>query len=294
MQKLFQTFWQFDYVRYMIISVAVFAVAIFLANLSRHLLTRLYNHSLDDDDEMLSFDETKINFFKNTIQIAIYTLALVIIFNTIPALRSIGVTLFASAGLLTLVIGFASQQAFSNIVSGVFIIFFKPFRIGDFIQIGKDVSGRVENITARHTVLIGNDNSRIIIPNATISTATIINATIIDKFSKSIVHFNVPYDTNIDNAIAIMRQEAVKHPNFIDNRSHEEKLADEHPVDVVIEDINEQNIKLKMSVWTEDSSKAARMRYDLFKSIKEQFDKKKKLAHVGSNSSPSDDDESDV
>jgi len=265
--------WSIDWIKQTVIIVLISVVAVIVAQLSKKILERIYVMSKVDDNNVIDFDETKINFLKNTIQISIYLLALIIIFNSIPSLRSIGVTLFASASLMTLIVGFASQQAFSNIVSGVFIIFFKPFRIGDFIQVGNDVQGVVENITARHTVLIGSDNSRIIIPNTTLSSATIVNQTMVDKHAKAIIYVNIPYQSNIDKAMDIMRKIAMQHDNFIDFRTHEERLSDAPPVDIVIEDLLEKNVKLKMTVWAEDNDKSGRMKYDLYKAIVQEFDK---------------------
>lgn len=262
-----------SWVKQSILIFFIVIIAIIVAQAAKKILERVYIISSNDEENILDFDETKINFLKNTIQTSVYLLAIVIIFNSIPSLRSVGVTLFASASLITLIVGFASQQAFSNIVSGVFIIFFKPFRIGDYIKVDNNVQGKVENITARHTVLIGDDNSRIVIPNTTLSSATIINQTMIDKHAKTIIYINIPFQTDIDKAMNIMRNEAMSHQHFIDFRSHEERLADSNSVDIVIDDLKEKTVRLKMTVWADDNEKSNRMKYDLYKNIVQHFEK---------------------
>lgn len=263
------------WVKQSILIFFIVIIAIIVAQAAKKILERVYIISSNDEENILDFDETKINFLKNTIQTSVYLLAIVIIFNSIPSLRSVGVTLFASASLITLIVGFASQQAFSNIVSGVFIIFFKPFRIGDYIKVDNNVQGKVENITARHTVLIGDDNSRIVIPNTTLSSATIINQTMIDKHAKTIIYINIPFQTDIDKAMEIMRNEAMSHQHFIDFRSHEERLTDSNSVDIVIDDLKEKTVRLKMTVWADDNEKSNRMKYDLYKNIVQHFEKEK-------------------
>jgi small conductance mechanosensitive channel len=263
------------WVKQSILIFFIVIIAIIVAQAAKKILERVYIISSNDEENILDFDETKINFLKNTIQTSVYLLAIVIIFNSIPSLRSVGVTLFASASLITLIVGFASQQAFSNIVSGVFIIFFKPFRIGDYIKVDNNVQGKVENITARHTVLIGDDNSRIVIPNTTLSSATIINQTMIDKHAKTIIYINIPFQTDIDKAMEIMRNEAMSHQHFIDFRSHEERLTDSNSVDIVIDDLKEKTVRLKMIVWADDNEKSNRMKYDLYKNIVQHFEKEK-------------------
>jgi len=74
---------------------------------------------------------------------------------------------------------FASQHAFANIVSGIFIVIFKPFGVGDWIKIGSNgTSGTVEDITLRHTVITTWEHKSLIIPNAKIDDMSIINYTI--------------------------------------------------------------------------------------------------------------------
>ena len=74
-----------------------------------------------------------------------------LIFYSIPPLKEIGITLLASAGIFAAILGLASQQAFSNIISGIFIVVFKPFRVGDNIEINNN-RGIVEDVTLRHTI----------------------------------------------------------------------------------------------------------------------------------------------
>ena len=56
------------------------------------------------------------------------------------------------------IIGFASQKAFSNIISGIFILIFKPFRVKDTIEFLDSTKGVVEEITLRHTIIRNYEN----------------------------------------------------------------------------------------------------------------------------------------
>ena len=103
----------------------------------------------------------------------IYTIGIIAIVYSIPSVNHIGKTLFAGAGIFSTILGFASQQAFSNIMGGIFLVLFKPFRIGDLIKVGTLNEGYVEDITLRHTVIKDFDNKRIVFPNSLISTETI-------------------------------------------------------------------------------------------------------------------------
>ena len=123
---------------------------------------------------------------------------------TIPKLKSLGVTIFAGAGILAAIIGFASQAAFSNIVSGIFIVIFKPFRVGDIVKISNLYSGIVEDITLRHTVISDFENKRLIIPNSVISAETIHNSNILDNKICNHIWYGISYDSDVDLATSII------------------------------------------------------------------------------------------
>lgn len=95
-----------------------------------------------------------------------------------------GATLFAGAGIFAAIIALASQQALSNIISGIFIVISKPFRVGDYIELSILHRGTVEDITLRHTVIRDIQNNRIIVPNSKINSETIVNYHLNDERKK--------------------------------------------------------------------------------------------------------------
>lgn len=261
-----------QYIKYGVILL----LTVFAASRLSKILRRLLDKTMEKHGaEVLHVDATRISFFKNTISVMVWLFALIIVFNTIPELRSVGLTLFAGAGVLAAVIGFASQQAVANIVSGVFILVFRPFRIGDYIKIGNDPSGIVEDITLRHTIIKTGENRRLIIPNATINNQNILNSSIIDK--KTCLHFEVAisYDSNIDIAIQLVQDECLKHPLCIDNRSAEEKQRQEPVIKVNVVALADSSVLLGVNVWCEDPARGSDLKSDLLKNIKERFDKEK-------------------
>lgn len=252
-----------------VIMVLVIIVGYYLlAKLLKYLLGKY----IDKHTETLENDATNYNFLKHTISLFVFVGATISIFYTIPALRELGLTLLASAGVVAAIIGLAAQQAFSNIISGVFIVIFKPFRVGDLIEIA-DKRGVIEDITLRHTVIRNIENKRLIIPNSTISNETIINANIRDTRICNLFEVGVSYDSNIELAMKIIQDEAINHPNCIDNRN--KKQIDENEPIVVIRILGygESSINLRAYIWSEDSLSGFIMKSDLYKSIKEQFDK---------------------
>ena len=147
--------------QYLIVSVVIVVLAIILSRVLQKLMKVYFERS----SRVLKVDPTRYKFLRNAVSFVVFMLAMTLIFYTIPALRTIGITLFAGAGIFAAIIGFASQEAFSNIISGIFIVIFKPFRVGDNIKIGELHHGTVEDITLRHTIINNFENRRIVIPN---------------------------------------------------------------------------------------------------------------------------------
>ncbi len=265
MEKIFSI----PYIKYSIITVVTLLVALIISKILRILISRFIRLS----SNKLKIDPTQFNFLKNAVTFIVFLGAIIFIFYTIPKLKALSLTLFAGAGILAAVALFASQQAFANIVSGIFIVIFKPFRVNDLVDIGNLPKGRVEDITLRHTVIRNFENRRMIIPNSTISTEIIINSSIVEESICNFIDMGISYDSDIDKAMEILRNEAVAHPNYIDHRSEEEKKEGVHPVTTRVMGFGDSSVNIRAFIWTEDHSKGFVLKTDLYKTVKEQFDK---------------------
>ena len=223
--------------------------------------------------KLIKVDETHYSFMKHFISALIYIIGTSIAVYTIPPLRSLSVSIFAGAGVLAVIVGFASQQAFSNIVSGIFIVLFKPFRVGDKIKIGTDAPGKVEDITLRHTVIKTWENKRVVIPNSIISNEKIENWDLGDAKICKWLEMGISYDSDVDKAIKIIQQESMKHRFYIDNRTSEDKAEKKPSVVVRVISFGESSVNLRAYVWAKDAENAFLLGCDLNKAIKERFDK---------------------
>lgn len=252
-----------------VFAVIVLFVAFLLGRIIRMLLGRFFRTAA----QKLKVDPTRYNFFKNASDFLIYLTAIVIIFRSIPPLRAFGDTLMTGAGILAAIVGFASQSAFSNIVSGVFLVIFRPFSVGDRIKIGQLYSGDVEDITLRHTVIKDFENRRIVIPNTVISNEVIVNSTIIDEKVCMFLEFNISLESDITKAQAIIQEETIKNPRNIDNRSEGERAKGEHAVMVRVMGFTELATQLRGYAWARSPNEGFEMKVELHKAIKERFDR---------------------
>lgn len=242
--------------------------AVMLERVLYALLKRAYNHGTQGRE-----DATRYLFLKNALRFNVGLVALALVIYVIPSLKHIAVTLLAGAGILVAILGLAMQRAFSNIISGIFIVSFKPFRVGDMVEVSLEHRGVVEDITLRHTVIRNWENRRVIIPNAVIGDATIINSTIEDETTCQWVEVRISFDSDLDQAMWIMQEESELHPGCIDRRTPEELSAGAPKVSVRLVNIAESGLVLRAYVWAADPVLARVMHFELNRSIKLRFDR---------------------
>ena len=239
------------------------------------VLRKVFNLIIRKNAEHLGVNTTTFSFLKNSITFILYSIAIIWIFYQIPYFSSLGSALFASAGILAAIIGFASQQAFSNIIGGIFIVLFKPFRVGDIIEISNNRKGYVEEITLRHTVIRDYESRRVIIPNSMISDETIINSSAIDETVRQSIEVGIAYDADVDLAMKILKETVFNHPDYLDVRTVEEVQAGMPDVMVRVIDLGEYAVTLKAYVWAKNNDIGFAMKCDLLYTVKKAFDRNK-------------------
>lgn len=217
-------------------------------------------------------DTTSLSIIRRIIVYALYIIGGAIFLSLIPGMKTVSNSILAGAGIMTVAIGFASQEALSNLISGLFIAFSKPFRIGDFIKVDEVVTGTVTEITLRHTIIRNAENRMIIIPNSKINSSTIVNSTIGEQKTCSFIEIGVSYTTNLDKAMDVMREVILNHPLLIDQRSEEEKKSGVLQIIIRVINLGDSSITLRAWAWAGNTSNAFVMKCELLKSIKERFD----------------------
>ncbi len=218
-------------------------------------------------------DPTSFKFLRYMAIIGIYITGVLFALLAFPSLKGVAQTALGGAGVIALIAGVASQEALSNLVGGVFIISFKPFKIGDVIKVTDTMVGTVVDITLRHTVIRNFENKMIVIPNAIINKEKLINFDLGESKICERIEIGISYDSDIDLAKKIMKEECENHPYIFDNRT-EINILDGHPVvRVSLTSLNDSSITIRAWAWARNFSDAFDMRCDLLESIKKRFDK---------------------
>ena len=247
--------------------VFIYILLITIVYLERKLFKKIIEHR-----DKQSIDKTNLIFLKNVVIYSTYCIGFISIINQIPALQQLSKTLLAGAGILAAAVGFGSQQAISNIVSGIFMVIFKPFHVGDYIDLGGENKGTVVDISLRHTTIKNNENRKIVIPNTVINNQSIVNSSSVSSIC-ALVNVNINHRSDVNRAMEIMQEEAMKHPLLIDTRKNAEKENGTPQVIVRMIEWENSTITLRAWAWADSSGNAFVMKCDLLKSIKDRFDR---------------------
>lgn len=233
---------------------------------------RAFRHFMMHRSNSTENELTNYKFLGNALTSIIYTIGTIIAIREYTPLRSVASSLLAGAGILAAIIGLASQQAFSNIVSGIFLVMFKPFRVSDRLRIKDLYTGIVEDITLRHTVIRDFENRRVIVPNSVMANEIIVNANYEDESVCKFVEIGIALDANSVRAKEIMLEEIGAHRFFYDKRGAEDISAGTPKVVVRVIKITDWALVLRGYAWAHNAPNGFIMYCDLLESIKIRFD----------------------
>ena len=208
-------------------------------------------------------DETVIRYILRFKNLVILIIAFFFYASLVPSLRALIGTLVAGAGITALIIGFAAKSTLANLISGLSLAVYRPFRIGDVVEIENEY-GTVEDITLRHTIVRTWQHKRLIIPNEKLDNMSLINYSIIDARILCTIEMGVSYDTDIDLARRLILDEAAKSP-------YRDLKADDPWVRVISH--GDFSIGLRLYIWVPNVENAWLARFTLLENIKKRFDK---------------------
>jgi small-conductance mechanosensitive channel len=241
-------------------AVIVGAAAWVLSTLLTHLLRRTHptNGKLG-----VRMDRTMLRYIIHMKTIAIFLLALLVYVSILPGLRALFGTLLASAGVSALVLGFAAKSTLANLISGMALAVYRPFRIGDKVLIDGEY-GEVEDITLRHTIVKTWEHKRLVIPNEKIDGMSIINYTILDQTMLCRVEVRISYSSDIEHARKVFTEQALQCP-------YRETTAEEPWVRVV--EHQDVGVVLRVYMWVADVDNAWLGRFWLLENLKNACDR---------------------
>lgn len=129
------------------------------------------------------------------------------------------------AAALTVGLGFGLQEIFANFVSGLILLFERPFRVGDVITVN-NLDGTVTRIRTRATTILDFDNKEIVVPNKTFITGQLVNWTLSDEITRVTVKVGVDYGTDPNIVHRILLQAADENARVLTDRVPRSFLID--------------------------------------------------------------------
>ncbi len=181
-----------------------------------------------------------------------------IVFVVLTAMSALGINttnfiaIFGAAGLA---VGLALKDSLSNLAAGVMLVFFRPFKAGDFIE-AAGISGTVDSIKIFNTILRTADNRVITVPNSLIYADTITNFSAEDRRRIDLV-IGIGYDDDIARAKALIQGVL----------GQDDRILDEPPPAMLLAELGESSVDIAVRPWVM-SSDYAQVRSDLLEHIK--------------------------
>lgn len=230
-------------------AVVIFVVGRWLAKVISKLVAKAMTKA--------KVDPTLTSFVKNLCHIVL--LAFVII----AALKKLGVPMTeftVVVGAAGLAVGFALQGSLSNFAAGVMLIIFKPFKVGDFVELAGKM-GTVKEIQIFNTILNSPDNVRIIIPNGQVTGSNIMNFTVNGTRRIDLV-IGVSYDDDLKKAHQVIENVILS----------DERILKEPAYTIAVSELGESSINFVVRPWVNAADYWA-VRFDITEKIKLALDK---------------------
>jgi len=187
-------------------------------------------------------------------------------FGLVIAFNQIGIqitALLTGVSIIGLAIGFAAQETLSNFIAGVVIFWDKPFRVGDWIEIG-GVYGKVLRITFRSTRLAGENGEVIVMPNTQMLSQRLSNLTT-NPLTKVRVPIGIAYEASIDEARRVL----------LDTTDEDPRICVDPPPGVVVTKCAESSVDLVLTFWIKDESREKGMQAEYLEKAKKALDEAK-------------------
>ena len=187
----------------LIIMLIYLALLILIAHVLRVLNKKLFRRLRKKRGK-----KTHLVFLEGVINAYIVVIAVIVPL----AGDSIKKSILGSAAVLTAVVGFAAQDIIKDMLAGLLISIYKPFDIGDRIELEDGTVGIVESITMRHVVIIRIDTLRVVIPNSKINNVSVVNYSF-DYVDRSILcKFPVSYDSDLEQVKDVIKEAVMSSP----------------------------------------------------------------------------------
>lgn len=196
-----------------------------------------------------------------------------IIIGVLISLSTIGVSFTSLAiifGGLSIGIGFGLQNIASNLIAGFILIFERPIKIGDLVEVTElDTFGRVSSINLRSTIITALDEKEIIVPNSQLITESVHNLTHANSLFRLCIQVGVSYNSDVEVVKKVLLETAHEHPEVIKEPSPE--MPNVTAPFIRFTDFAESSLNFELLAWIPDSTQRFDVASDLHFMIWHKF-----------------------
>jgi small conductance mechanosensitive channel len=230
-------------------ALAIFVIGRWVAQWMTRVLARLL--------ERQKVEQTLVKFLKNIVYYALLAAVVIAALNRLGVNTTSFVAVVGAAGLA---VGLALKDSLGNFSSGVMLILFRPFKIGDFVTAG-GVSGTVKEISIFNTELATPDNQKVIVPNSAIMGNVITNVTANPTRRIDLV-YGIGYTDDTVKAKDIIAAVITA----------DSRILKEPASTIAVAELADSSVKIVARPWVKTDEYWA-VRFDLVEKVKHEFDK---------------------
>jgi small conductance mechanosensitive channel len=238
----------------LVLKILLFLLIVFAFIKLAGFIQKLVEHGLEKSDLKLSelLKRMVVSMVKN----------IIVVFGVLIALSQVGISLgplLAGLGVVGFIVGFALQDTLSNFASGMMILIYRPFDVGDLIEAG-GISGKVSHMSLVNTTILTLDNQTIVVPNNKIWGDVVKNVTAQTMRRIDLV-FGISYTDDIPKTENVLQE-------IVD--SHEKILADPEPI-VRLHELADSSVNFIVRPWV-NMDDYWDVYWDVVRSVKMRFD----------------------
>jgi len=242
-------------------ALAYFVVFVIFAYVLSRLLRTAVHASMTRAGHL---DRTTISFLQQILTALIWVVMLILYAHLIPVLRSLGTALLAGASVASVVIGLAAQSTLGNLVAGVSITIYRPFRLGDTLQVAAPTGteiGVVELISLGYTTLRAPAGHLVVVPNSLAASQVTINLNTNTSFSPWPLVITIRLARTVD--VEAARELAVKVAN--------EKGEARTVVGCYLTKVEAEAVTLELRLAANDGAQRDKLRSTLLAELARRF-----------------------
>ncbi len=222
-----------------------------------YFVTRLVPRPINAMLKRTNIDPVAVKYILRVVRVSLWVLIVVMVLDKIGVPVTSLLTVLAAVGAA---VALAIRDNLANLASGVVLLFTKPFKAGDYVEIG-DLAGTVTEIELMQTYLDTTGNMRIAVPNTKMMTETLVNYSAHDIRRQDLV-YSISYENDLLAAKALLAGLVENHPLV---------LKEPAPPRVVVSEYAASSVNLTAQLWC-SGKEYWNLRFDLNEKVKALFD----------------------